>query len=98
MREAARSLAQARENYGIQRQAVAVAERRIASVDLFLQAGRAQIRDVLEAQEALVSARNALTAALVSRRGAELVLLRDLERLRVNDDGEWREADDATEP
>ena len=50
VRDAARGLAQAHQSYEIQRQAVAVAQRRIESVDLFLQAGRAQIRDLLEAQ------------------------------------------------
>lgn len=98
VRDAARGLAQAHQTYEIQRQAVAVARRRIESVDLFLQAGRAQIRDLLEAQEALVSAQNALTAAVVARRAAELTLLRDLERLRVDEDGQWKDADHALEP
>ncbi len=97
VRDAARGLTQAHQTLEIQRQAVAVAQRRIQSVDLFLQAGRAQIRDLLEAQEALVSAQNALAAAVVGRRVAELTLLRELERLRVDDDGQWREADDAVE-
>lgn len=98
MREAARNLAQARQNHEIQRQAVEVARRRIRSVDLFLQAGRAQIRDLLEAQEALVSAQNAQSAARASWRAAELALLRELERLRVDDDGQWREAENEPEP
>lgn len=98
VRDAARGLAQAHQTFAIQRQAVAVAQRRVNSADLFLQAGRAHIRDLLEAQEALVSAQNALAAATVARRVAELTLLRELERLRVDDDGQWREADDVPEP
>lgn len=98
VRDAARGLAQAHQTFAIQRQAVAVAQRRVDSADLFLQAGRAHIRDLLEAQEALVSAQNALAAATVARRVAELTLLRELERLRVDDDGQWREADDVLEP
>ena len=98
VREAARNLAQARQNFRIQRLAAEVAERRIRSVDLFLQAGRAQIRDLLEAQESLVSAQNGLSSARAAWRTAELALLRELERLRVDEDGQWREADHESEP
>ena len=63
-----RSLLEARETVRIQAEAVKVAQRRVTSTDLFLQAGRAEVRDVLEAQEALISAQNALTSALVRYR------------------------------
>ncbi|MFW6337052.1 MAG: hypothetical protein ACOC3G_07975, partial [Phycisphaeraceae bacterium] len=53
--------------------------------------GRAEIRDVLEARESLISARNALTSALVDYRVAELELQRDLGVLEVGADGLWRE-------
>ena len=68
-----------------------VARRRVDSTDLFLQAGRAEIRDVLFAQESLVSAKNAVTAALVNYRVAELQLQRDLGLLRVGGSGIWAE-------
>jgi outer membrane protein TolC len=58
---------------------------------LFLEAGRAEIRDVLESQEALVSAQNALTAALVNYRVGELALQRDLGVLALNEEGLWQE-------
>ena len=61
------------------------------STELFLKAGRAAIRDVLEAQEALVSAQDALTSALVNYRVAELELQRDMGVLVVNEEGLWRE-------
>jgi len=93
VRDALRALLQARESYRTQAQAVALAERRVDSTELFLQAGRAQIRDVLEAQEALISARNALTAALVNYRVAELQLQRDMGVLVVDEKGNWREYD-----
>ncbi|MGB2823773.1 MAG: TolC family protein, partial [Phycisphaerae bacterium] len=64
---------------------------RVTSTDLFLEAGRAAIRDVLEAQEALVQAQNSLTAALVAYRIAELELQRDMGVLEVNEKGLWRE-------
>jgi len=91
IREALRALLEARETARIQAEAVRVAERRVISTDLFLQAGRAEVRDVLEAQEALISAQNALTAALVQYRVAELELQRDLGLLYVNEEGLWRE-------
>ncbi|MBU0719401.1 MAG: TolC family protein, partial [Planctomycetes bacterium] len=84
-------LLEAREAIQIQAMAVTVAERRVDSTNLFLEAGRAEIRDVLEAQEALVSAQNALTAALVNYRVGELALQRDLGVLAVNEKGLWQE-------
>jgi outer membrane protein TolC len=91
VRNALRKLLEARESYRIQTQAVKLARRRVASTQLFLQAGRAQIRDILEAQESLVSAQNALTAALVNYRVAELELQRDMGVLAVDEKGLWRE-------
>ena len=91
VRNALRGLLQARESYQIQVQAAKLALRRVTSTELFLQAGRAQIRDVLEAQEALVSAQNALTAALVDYRVAELQLQRDMGVLRIDHRGLWSE-------
>ncbi|MGB2984372.1 MAG: TolC family protein [Phycisphaerae bacterium] len=86
-------LLEAREGIRIQAEAVRVAERRVASTNLFLEAGRAEIRDLLEAQDALVNAQNALTASLVNYRVNELSLQRDLGRLEVNERGLWRDAD-----
>jgi outer membrane protein TolC len=86
-------LLEARESILIQAEAVTVAERRVASTNVFLEAGRAEIRDVLEAQDALVNAQNALTAALVSYRVNELALQRDLGVLAVDERGLWQEYD-----
>jgi len=99
VRDSLRGLLQARESHQIQAQAVTVAKRRVESTELFLQAGRAEIRDVLEAQEALISAQNALTAALVSYRVAELQLQSDMDVLQVDEKGNWREyePEDTTE-
>lgn len=91
VRNALRTLLANRESYRIQALAVELASRRVESTQLFLQLGRAEIRDVLEAQEALVSAQNALTAALVSYRVAELELQRDMGVLNVDEQGLWSE-------
>lgn len=86
-----RGLLEFRESLKIQAQAVVVAEKRVRSSTLFLEAGRIQIRDLLEAQDALLSAQNALTAAVVSYRLAELELQRDLGLLNVDAKGLWKE-------
>lgn len=91
VRDDLRRLLQARESYLIQVQAARLAERRVTSTELFLQAGRAQIRDLLEAQESLIQARNAVTAALVDYRVTALEFQRDLDVLQIDEKGLWRE-------
>ncbi len=85
------SLLEQRQSIAIQAVAVELARRRQASTTLFLEAGRAQIRDVLEAQAALLSAQNSLTTAVVSHRLAELELQRNLGILAVEETGRWTE-------
>lgn len=51
------------------------------------------MRDLLEAQDALLAAQNSLTAAAVSYRLAELELQRDLGILNIDECGLWQEAD-----
>jgi outer membrane protein TolC len=84
-------LLEARESTKIQAAAVEVAKRRVESTNLFLEAGRAEIRDLLDAQDALLSAQNGLTTALVSYRLGELALQRDAGVLEVNEKGLWQE-------
>ena len=86
-----RDLLRARESLFIQAKAVYVAEKRVKSINMFLEAGRAEIRDLLEAQEALLSAQNGLTGAVVDYRVAELQLQRDLGLLKVDEKGLWQE-------
>src|SRR5262249_44956124 len=75
------------ESWRIQQSAVELATRRIESTDLKLQAGRAVTRDLLEAQEALLEAKNAASAALVDYTLSRLALFRDLELLHVDEGG-----------
>ena len=91
LRNTLRSLLEARESFRIQTRAVDLAHSRVKSSELFLQAGRSQIRDVLEAQEDLVSSQNALTSALVNYRVSELELQRDIGVLEVDHKGLWSE-------
>jgi len=84
-------LLESRESLQIQSMSVAVAQKRVNSINLFLEAGRAQIRDLLEAQEALLSAQNGLTAAIINYRMAELELQRDMGVLQIDEKGLWLE-------
>jgi outer membrane protein TolC len=85
-----RVLLSSRETLKIQAQAVVVAQKRVKSSTLFLEAGRAQIRDLLEAQEALFTAKNALTSAAISYRIAELRIRSDMGLLEAGEDTLWR--------
>ncbi|MDB9822793.1 TolC family protein [Deltaproteobacteria bacterium] len=84
-------MAKAREGLRTQTRAVAVAEKRVKSTDLFYEAGRAQLRDLLEAQEALLSARNSLTSAVVDYRMAELEFQSDAGILQIDKNGLFKE-------
>ena len=88
-----RDMLENRERLVIQIQAVELAERRVKNTDMLLQAGRAELRDVLDAQSALTSAQNSLYSAAVSYRINELELQRDLGVLQVTSDGLWKELD-----
>jgi outer membrane protein TolC len=91
IRDRLREMVEARESLKIQARAVNVAEKRVKSTSLFYEAGRAQVRDVLEAQEALINARNALTSAVVAYRFAELAFQRDTGLLQTDEKGLWKE-------
>lgn len=91
IRNRLRSMYESRESLRIQTRAVVVAEERVKSTALFFEAGRAQLRDVLDAEEALVTARNGLTSAAVAYRVAELEFQRDTGLLQVDEKGLWQE-------
>ncbi len=87
LRQQLRTLAAARETHEIQKRAVELAERRVESTNLSLEAGRTDTRDVLDSQESLVLARNALTSALTAYILSGLALYRDMELLEVTPEG-----------
>ena len=95
VRDGLRDLLQQRENHRIQVQAEQIAERRVEQAEAFLEAGRADVRDVLEANEALLQAQNAVVDALIAYRVSELGFQRDLGLLRVDERGLWREFEPA---
>ncbi|MBW2065131.1 MAG: TolC family protein [Deltaproteobacteria bacterium] len=91
VRDRLRAMFQAREERKIQARATLVAEKRAKSTALFFEAGRIPIRDVLEAQEALINAKNGFISAVVDYRIAELEFQRDTGLLRVDERGLWQE-------
>jgi len=82
-----REVTSRRESQRIQENAVHLAQTRVESAGLNLQAGRASTRDLLEAQEALVSSQNAQTRALIDYTLARLDLVLDMGLLRVESGG-----------
>lgn len=73
-----RTVEQHRQNYEIQKNALELANRRVTSATMLLEAGRAEVRDLVEAQDAQISAQNALTTALVDYQRSRLQLLLDI--------------------
>jgi len=87
LRESLRDAQTSFRSFNIQQKSVALAERRAESANLRLEAGRADTRDILEAEEDLLAARNSLTSALIDYELARLALWRDTEHLGVNETG-----------
>ena len=70
-----RNLEKTHQRYGIQLMAVELAERQVENVNTLLKAGRANTRDLLEAENALISAKNTLIDNLVTYHLERLELL-----------------------
>lgn len=90
-RQALRNAEESAQTYRIQGISVRLAQQRVDSTRMLLQAGRAGTRDLLEAQSALVNSQNATTAALVRHFINTLTLYRDMGILDVMPDGMWQE-------
>jgi outer membrane protein TolC len=90
VRQAYRQLEEAAERYRIQRNNLELAEKRVESTTLLLEAGRLTTRDVLESQDALLEAQNNVTDALVAHSIAKLNFFQDVGILQVRPDGMWR--------
>lgn len=84
-----RTLEQERLNYLSRQEALKVAERRVESTQMLLEAGRAAIRDVREAQDNLIQAQNALTDAIVIYQANRAQLLLDMGVLVAEKDQFW---------
>ena len=91
IRNAYRQLRERAESYRIQQLSLKLAEKRLENNRLLLDAGRADVRLLLDSQDALVNAQNSLTAALVNHTIAKLNFFRDIGVLQVRPDGMWEE-------
>lgn len=87
MRDNLRQTRSTAERYQLQLISVELAERRVRSSEMKLEAGRSDTRDVLESRRALLRAQNSATSALIDFALARLRLYRDLELLDVDESG-----------
>ena len=98
VRDAARSLDEAKTAYEIALKAVEVSRRRVEEQDLRDELGQSTAKDRVDAQNDLTSAENNLTAALVNHTLARLTFWRDMGILFIKEDGRWEEVSDVTKP
>jgi len=98
VRAGLRGLALARERYEIQRSALDLANQRVEAVNLLLETDRAETRDLLEARNAQLGARNALTSALIDYHLTRLELLFDLGVFDPERDRFWAENPEIPQP
>lgn len=91
IRNAYRRLRERAESYRIQQLSRRLAERRVENQQLLLDAGRSEVRLLLDSQNALVRAQNDETAAIVNYTVSKLNFFRDIGVLQVKPDGMWEE-------
>jgi outer membrane protein TolC len=84
-----RRLEQERQNFLNRKASLDVAARRVDMNQTLLEAGRAQVRDLREAQDALISAQNDLTDSVVTYLAARLQLLFEIGVLVTTTDRFW---------
>jgi outer membrane protein TolC len=85
-----RDLVAMRALYGNKVEAYKTACMRVEANDLFMQSGRSSMRDILEAESALLSARNALCSAVIDWWTSDLELRCATGGLEIKRDGTWR--------
>lgn len=87
MRENLRQTRSTAKRYELQLISVQLAEKRVRSAEMKLEAGRSDTRTLLEARRSLLAAQNSATSALIDFALARLSLYRDLELLDVDEGG-----------
>ena len=85
-----RDLVAKRMLYGNKVEAYKTACMRVEANDLFMQSGRSSMRDILEAESALLSARNALCSAVIDWWTSDLELRCATGGFEIQRDGTWR--------
>ena len=89
--QAYRDLTETAESYRIQQVGLRLAERRVEEQKLLLEYGRGTVRLLLDSEDAIVEAQNAVTEALIDHSIARLSFYRDIGILRVRPDGMWEQ-------
>ncbi|HNS31936.1 MAG TPA: TolC family protein [bacterium] len=85
-----RNLEEFYQSYLIQLNSLKLAEKRIESTNLLLQAGRATTRDLLDAEESYLNAKNALASSVINYIVSYLKFLYSAECLELDDSGMWK--------
>ena len=85
-----RNLVASRALYGNKVEAYKTACMRVEANDLFMQSGRSSMRDILEAEAALLTARNALCSAVIDWWTSDLELRCSTGSLEIKHDGTWK--------
>lgn len=86
-----RALDQAKRNFEISEIGVQLSESRVDEQQILKELGQGTSRDLVQAQEDLVSSRNQRTNALVQHTISRLNLWRDMGILYIQDSGQWEE-------
>lgn len=89
VRKAYRQMEEARHRYEVESESRRLADARTQNTLLLLQYGRANTRDVLDAQEDFLEAKNASTEAAVDYAIACLEFFRDTGTMKIKPDGMW---------
>jgi len=84
-----RTLEQRRQNYLIQKNALELANRRVDSSQLLLEAGRGTVLDLVDAQNEQIDAQNSVTVALVNYQSTRLELLLTIGIVETESDKFW---------
>ncbi len=91
VRNAYRRLREQGEAYRIQKSSLELAQKRVESNEMLLDAGRITVRLLLDSQNALVDAQNSYTRALVNHTVTKLNFFSDIGVLQVRPDGMWEQ-------
>jgi outer membrane protein TolC len=89
VRDAYRNLQETADRYIIAKNSLNLAEQRVETNKLLLDAGRVSVRILLDSEDALLGSQNAVTTALVDHLDAKLSFYRDVGILQVRPDGMW---------
>jgi len=89
VRDAYRDLEETADRYNIEKNSLKLAEQRVETNKLLLDAGRVSVRILLESEDALLKAQNDVTTALVEHLNAKLSFYKDIGILQVRPDGMW---------